>query len=383
MPLKILIVPDKFKGTLSAAAAAAIARGWRQARPRDRLEMLPMSDGGDGFGETLGKRLRARPQRVQTVDAAHRRRAARWWWEPDSKTALIESARVIGLALLPPGRFHPFDLDTAGLGAVLRAARARGARRCVVGLGGSATNDGGFGLARALGWKFLDRQERPLEQWTGLRTLERIIAPPRRRWFDELIAAVDVRNPLSGPRGATRVYGPQKGLRPHDLENADACLRRLARVFKRQFHRDLANIPGAGAAGGREFGLLAFTGARVETGFDLFARQARLDERLRAADLVITGEGRIDAPTLMGKGAGEIARRCRRLKIPCAAIAGEIDSAAKVRRTFTRAFAITGLTTVANAKSQPARWLERVAAKKAIILAAMTGTRSARLHEQA
>src|SRR5262245_59514644 len=125
MPLKVLIVPDKFKGTLSAPAAAeAMAAGWRQARPKDDLELLPMSDGGDGFGEALGARLGAKVQRVKTVDAAHRPCTAEWWWEPKSRTAIIESARVIGLANLPPGKFHPFQLDTFGLGAVIRAASA-------------------------------------------------------------------------------------------------------------------------------------------------------------------------------------------------------------------------------------------------------------------
>ena len=158
MPLHVLIIPDKFKGTLTAAAAAeAIARGWRKARPHDSLDLLPMSDGGDGFGEVTSALLRARVQRVKTVDAAHRPCVARWWWEPRTRTAIIESAAVIGLAMLPPRRFHPFQLDTLGLGAVVRAAREKGGRRCLMGIGGSATNDGGFGLARALGWEFLDR----------------------------------------------------------------------------------------------------------------------------------------------------------------------------------------------------------------------------------
>src|ERR1039458_5941774 len=157
MPLRILIIPDKFKGTLSAGAAArAIAKGWHEARRQGSLDLLPMTDGGDGFGEVISGLLRARVQRLETVDAAHRPCSARWWWEPRTKTAIIESAAIVGLAMLPPGRFHPFELDTFGLGAVIRAAAAKGARRCLMGIGGSATNDGGFGLARSLGWKFLE-----------------------------------------------------------------------------------------------------------------------------------------------------------------------------------------------------------------------------------
>src|ERR1017187_8626585 len=152
MALQVLIMPDKFKGTLTASAAAeAIARGWRKARTGDLLSLLPMSDGGDGFGEVTRALLKARIQRVKTVDAAHRLCVARWWWEPSTRTAIIESAAVIGLAMLPQKRFHPFRLDTLGLGAVVRAAAKRGARRCLMGVGGSATNDGGFGLAREIG----------------------------------------------------------------------------------------------------------------------------------------------------------------------------------------------------------------------------------------
>jgi hypothetical protein len=241
MPLRVLIVPDKFKGTLPAAAAArAIATGWRGARPRDLLGFLPMTDGGDGFGEVLGGLIRARVHYTRTVDAAHRPCSAPWWWEPESRSAIIESAGVIGLAMLPPGRFHPFARDTFGLGAVLRAAAARGAKQCLVGIGGSATNDGGFGVARALGWEFVDETGGRIEQWTELNRLCRIRAPLKRRWFSRLLVAVDVDNPLLGRRGATRVYGPQKGLRPGDIARAERCLRRLAQVVTRDLGRDLA-----------------------------------------------------------------------------------------------------------------------------------------------
>ncbi len=171
--LRVLIVPDKFKGTLSAgAAAAAIARGWRKARPRDRLILLPMSDGGDGFGEVISGLLNAKPQTISAIDAARRPCAAHWWWEPKTRTAIIESAKLIGLAMLPPKEFHPYALDTAGLGAIIPALAAAGAKRCLAGIGGSATNDGGFGLARALGWEFLDRAGCPLSNgppWTSWR----------------------------------------------------------------------------------------------------------------------------------------------------------------------------------------------------------------------
>jgi glycerate kinase len=132
-----------------------------------------------------------------------------WWWDAKTRTAIVESARVVGLAMLPPGKFHPFQLDTFGLGAVLQAAARKGARQIIVGIGGSATNDGGFGLARALGWRFLDTQDGEIESWTGLSALA-TIRPPKQRKLPEIIVAVDVQNKLLGPRGATHIYGPQK-----------------------------------------------------------------------------------------------------------------------------------------------------------------------------
>lgn len=378
MALHVLIVPDKFKGTLTArAAAGAVARGWRRARPGDALDLLPMSDGGDGFGEVTSALLEARHRSVRTLDAAHRSCRATWWFRPDDATAIIESARVVGLAMLPRGKYHPFDLDTAGLAGVIRAAARSGARRCLLGIGGSATNDGGFGVARALGWEFLDREGRPIERWVGLEKLDRIRAPARSGWFDEMQVAVDVQNPLLGPRGATRIYGPQKGLRPADFALAERCLGRLAGVVRKEFGRDFAKEPGAGAAGGLGFGLAAFLGAKLEPGFALFARLAAIERHLRAADLVITGEGAIDASTFMGKGAGQIAQRCRRLGIPCVGLGGVVSNPAQSRRRFTRVHALADLTTAARAMAQPARWLERLAQQVAGSLPGVSGRRGA------
>lgn len=363
--MNVLIAPDKFKGTLTAAQAArAIARGWRRARPHDALELLPISDGGDGFGAALAALLGAKARKVRTMDAAHRSCTAHWWWVDASSTAIIESANVIGLAMLPPGQFHPFDLDTFGLGKVLATAAKRGARRILVGLGGSATNDGGFGMARALGWRFLDRRGRELTQWTALRTLWRL-EPPESRLRARVIVAVDVQNPLLGRRGATRVYGPQKGLRPEDFPHAEGCLKRLATVTRRELGRNFAALPGAGAAGGLGFGLAAFCGARLVSGFNLFARLAGLERRLRWADLVITGEGALDRSTAMGKGVGRLAWRCRERRVPCIGLAGTISDAPALRRLFCAMRALTELTTPHDARANAARWLERLAARAA------------------
>ena len=360
--MNVLIIPDKFKGTLSAhAAAEAITRGWRRARPGDSLRLLPMSDGGDGFGDVVGRLLHAKLQKTKTVDAAHRSCVAHWWWEPKTKTAVIESASVIGLAKLPPGQFHPFELDTFGLGAVIRAAARQGAKRCIIGIGGSATNDGGFGLARALGWKFHDQDGALIEQWTNLHGLARISLPTRQRWFQELMVAVDVQNPLLGARGATRVYGSQKGLRPEHFASAEKCLKKLSVICKEKLGRSLSRRPGAGAAGGLGFGLMTFLGARAEPGFDLFASVARLNEHLCRANLVITGEGCIDESTFMGKGVGEIGRRCRKMNVPCVALAGKIKSSPAVDQFFAKARSLTKFAGANNAQRRPVQTLERLA----------------------
>jgi glycerate 2-kinase len=374
MPLKVLIVPDKFKGTLSAAAAAeAIARGWRRARPQDELRRLPMSDGGDGFGEVIGRILEAREEVVEAVDAAHRPCRVAAWWAPDTQTAIVESARVVGLAMLPPGQFHPFDLDTMGLAGVLRALAAKGVRRCVIGIGGSATNDAGFGLARALGWKFLAADDREITRWTGLHRLERLVVPRRRWGFEEVRVAVDVRNRLLGPKGASKVYGPQKGLRPEDFPKAERCLRQLAKVVREQTGTNWAAKAGSGAAGGLGFGLGAFLGGRLEPGFALFARLAGLTDSLLWADLVVTGEGRLDESTLMGKGVGQVAERCRQLHRPCFGLAGAIQPQAGLRRAFADARALLELASPPQAMARPAFWLARLAAEVAACACARPG----------
>ncbi len=368
MPLNVLIVTDKFKGTLTAQAAAdLIARGWREARPQDSLELLPMSDGGDGFGEVLVRLLKLEERTIATLDAAHTPLQAKWWWDPKTRTAIIESAKIIGLALLPTKKFHPFDLDTFGLGAVLQAAADINARQCLMGIGGSATNDGGFGVARSMGWQFLDKHEQPIEQWRQLISLQRICPPVPQKKLPELLVAVDVQNPLLGPNGASRIYGPQKGLRPEDFAHAEQCLSQLAEVVKRDLHLDAAAEPGTGAAGGLGFGLRCFFNARFESGFEIFARYARLRERIRTAQLVITGEGAIDASTLMGKGVGEIAKWCYQAGVSCIGLACTFRRSELMEQGrqpyFTQVFGMSpDLTTPELALRDPGFWLPRLAA---------------------
>ena len=367
MALKVLISPDKFKGTLTALEAArAMAAGWRTARPDDELELLPISDGGDGFGEVMSDLLGAQGRSVKTIDAAHRPCEALWWWHAPSRTAIIESARIIGLAQLPAGKYHPFELDTQGLGPAFKAAAEQGAKNCLVGIGGSATNDGGFGVARALGWQFFGTHDEKIVRWTELKRLAQVRPPERLRIFDSLTVAVDVRNPLLSRNGCTRVFGPQKGLSPDDFEFAERCLEQLARVMAKELHVDCAGEPGAGAAGGLGFGLRCFAGAELEPGFALFARHAQMEARLQKSQVVLTGEGSIDDSTGMGKGVGELARLCRQSGVPCLGLGGVAPESGMVRDLFTETRALTpDLVSPAEAVGQAALWLEKAAAKTA------------------
>jgi glycerate kinase len=261
--------------------------------------------------------------------------------------------------MLPAGKFHPFQLDTFGLGRVLQAALRTGAERCVMGIGGSATNDAGFGLARALGWKFLDRTGRELDQWWQLSRLVHV-TPPGNSFTLPVTVAVDVSNPLLGARGCSRIYGPQKGLQPHDMAFAEKCLRRLSVVLEQQLNIAPAKIPGAGAAGGLGFGLMAFAGAKPRSGFEVFAQAAHLQERIRNSDLVITGEGGLDGQTFMGKGVGRVALLCNKLGVPCMALAGAANARAKDARLFSSMYSLIDIASMEQAKKRTAYYLEKL-----------------------
>lgn len=283
-----------------------------------------MSDGGDGFGETIALQEKGRRRRAKTVNAAGQSIWATWWWVARSRTAIIETASVVGLAQLPPNKFHPFDLDTSGLGILISKILEREiVARLLVGLGGSTTNDGGFGMARSLGWQFRGRNREWIVRWTDLAALESIVSPVHSRAKRlEIVAAVDVQNPLLGAEGASSIYGPQKGLREREMPLAEACLARLSECFQKQTGRPEAHRPGAGAAGGLGFGCYAFLDGKSRSGFDVFAKSARLERRLGQADLVLTGEGAVDSSSLMGKGVGQVAKWCRDHQKPCIALGG-------------------------------------------------------------
>ena len=301
----------------------------------------------------------AKPISVQTVDSAHRPHEAKFWLKDE--IAVIEAAQVNGLAMLPPGKFHPFELDTFGLGKVFESATEVGAEKALVGIGGSSTNDGGFGLARALGWRFFDERGWQPEKWTDLDCIH-TCAAPENAFEIEVTVAVDVQNPLLGPLGASRVYGPQKGLRQEDMTKAEASLGRLAQVVG----RGIADEPGTGAAGGLGFGLRAFMNGKFVSGADLFAQAANLDERLKTTDLLISGEGAIDAQSLMGKGVGSLFDRAKRAGVKRLGLAGILGSDLRSTDPELQLLSIVpGLANPEDAKQNAAHWLAKLAAQAA------------------
>lgn len=366
--MRILICPDKFKGTLSAQAAAqAIAEGWLKRRPSDRVELLPISDGGDGFGSLLAAVLGAEERHVDTVDAAHRPLRAPWWFAKSLSAAIVESAQVIGIALLPRGRYHPFELDTEGLGRLLVAIINQNcSNQIIIGLGGSATNDAAFGAARSYGWQFLSYEGHQILNWTDLACLKEIIPPPQGLPLVNIKIAVDVTNPLLGPNGATRVYGPQKGLRPADILVAEAALERLVEVVEQTpgLPHGLHLAPGSGAAGGLGYGLQVFFGGTILSGFDLYCELTGLAFRLKNADLVITGEGTLDETSLsMGKGTGRLAKLSAQYRVPCIALVGtNLMGSQYGCGPFQRVYSLVPeMTTIEDAMQQPGFWLTKLA----------------------
>jgi glycerate kinase len=259
------------------------------------------------------------------------------------------------------------------LAKVLTAVSKLNPRRCLIGVGGSATNDGGFGLARALGWRFLDRRGNEIHSWPDLVSCHQIIPATPRLGLGQLIVAVDVRNPLLGPTGCTRVYGPQKGLRPTDFKRAEQALARMAGVMQRQLGKSTGRTDGAGAAGGLGCGLMTFLKAKPMAGFALFAHEAGLTRRIRSADLVITGEGRLDHQSLMGKGIGELLARCERCGVPCVAISGIESLPRSARSRFARVDSLASLSSAEETMRRPRFHLETAARQAA---AAWTNLRS-------
>lgn len=332
--MKILIAPDKFKGTLTACEVGeAIAEGLREILPDAEIDIVPMADGGEGTAEVISKALGAQWVVCKAHDPLGREIQAGYGWLDDRKLAVMEMSEAAGMWRLRPNELNPEIANTFGVGEMILDASKRGAIEIIIGLGGSATNDGGFGMARALGYRFFGGEAQLSGAVSELETLTKIEKPLQREAF-KIIAAVDVRNPLLGKNGATRVFGPQKGVKQDKIEKFEGALSRLADIVTNQFGFDYRNEPGAGAAGGLGFGLLSFSGAKIEHGFDVVAKSVSLESKIKNADVVITGEGSLDRQTLEGKTPAGVANLARKLNKRVIAFVGRDAGDPEVRALF-------------------------------------------------
>ena len=349
--MKILIAPDKFKGSLSAGDVAEnIALGLRGVLRNTEMAIVPMADGGEGTAEVVCNALGGSWVKCKAHDPFGREIDARYAWIANRKLAVMEMSEAAGMRQLSESERNPVRATTFGVGEMILDAARGGANEIIIGLGGSATNDGGFGMARSLGFRFFSciglgtyllgrlRGERLgppelMESVVELRMLE-TIKKPKNVSLPRIIAAVDVRNPLNGNNGATRVFGPQKGATPDQIQQLELALVRLADVVEQEFGFDYRDEPGAGAAGGLGFGLMSFCGAKIRPGFEVVAEAADFESKMKNADVVITGEGSLDRQTLEGKTAAGIAGLARKLGKPVFAIAGRTDGNRQVRELF-------------------------------------------------
>jgi glycerate kinase len=326
--VRILVAPDKFRGTLTARQAAeAVATGWQRTRPGDELDLVPMADGGEGTMQALTQALGGRiVSATVTGPLGEPIEAAFGLARSESgMLGVVEMATASGLALVPPARRDVLAATTRGTGELMALAIDAGANRLVVCIGGSATNDGGAGMAAALGARLLDAAGAPVadggEALAGLAHIDLTRLHPGLVRVS-VVGACDVDNPLTGPSGASAVYGPQKGASPDDVALLDRALGHLAAVVQRDLGVDLREEPGAGAAGGLGFGLLAFCGARLRPGVEVVMDAVGLPQRIVEADLVITGEGSLDEQSLHGKVPAGVLAVCELAGVPAAIVCG-------------------------------------------------------------
>jgi glycerate kinase len=330
--MRVVIAPDSYKGSASALQAAeAMERGLRAVYPDAEVVKVPIADGGEGTVEALVAATGGRVQRLTVRGPLGEPVSAPWGLLGDGRTGVIEMAAASGLTLVEKARRDPRITSTFGTGELVKAALDGGLRRLVIGIGGSATNDGGTGMARALGVRFSDGGGAELaEGGAALARLARIdlsgLDP--RLAEAEIMVACDVDNPLTGPRGASAIYGPQKGATPEMVRELDAALAHFAEVARAATGRDVAARPGAGAAGGLGAGLLFFTPARLRPGVEIVLEATGFDRLLAGTDLVITGEGRTDRQTAMGKAPVGVATAARRRDVPVLCLSGGLGEGA-------------------------------------------------------
>ena len=344
--MKILISPDSFKGSLSAKQVAdLIEKGFRKVFIEADYLKVPVSDGGEGILQILINATNGKKYSEFVTDPLGNKIKAEYGISGDEKTAIIEMARASGLMLLPKEEHNPMKATTFGTGELIKAALNKGFRRFIVGIGGSATNDGGAGAVQALGVQLLDKkgEEIPVGG-AGLGKLSRIdISKIDKRIFEsEIIIACDVKNPLTGKKGATFVYAEQKGASRGEVKILEKNMIHFVDIIKKDLKINVEKIPGSGAAGGLGAGLMVFLKAKLEPGFEIVKRYTNLEEKINDANLVITGEGEMDFQTEFGKAPLEVAKIAKTRKIPVIAIVGNLNKISdKYDNYFKKIFSLT------------------------------------------
>lgn len=326
--MNIVIAPDSFKECLTATEVAKnITKGILNVYPNAKINEIPISDGGEGLLESLVIPFGGKIIPVKVKDPLSCDIYSEYSILKDGKTAVIEMAKASGLELLEDREKNPLITTTFGTGQLIKDALDKGCRKLIIGLGGSATNDGGSGMVKALGVKFFNALNEELKPGGGnLGSLNNIdLSGIDKRIKDcEIVVACDVTNPLTGPNGASYVYGAQKGGSQETLDVLDQNLKNYAKVIKAAINKDIESIAGAGAAGGTGAGLLAFLNAKLVNGIELILETLQLEEHIKKADLIITGEGKIDSQTLNGKTIAGIARMAKKHHVPVIVITGKI-----------------------------------------------------------
>jgi glycerate 2-kinase len=337
--MKILVAPDKFKGSLGARdVAAEIAAGLRESLPAAAIETVPVADGGEGTADVMNAALQGKWLECPAHDALGRQIDARYLYIEDRKLAVMEMAEAAGRSYIAGNSPEPLRANTFGVGEMILHITRRGATRIIVGLGGSATNDGGFGMARALDYRFFAEDEHGQQLRRAISKLAKLdrIDEPANLVLPTIIAAADVRNPLLGGNGATRVFARQKGATDEEIELLERALTRLADEVTREFGFDYRDQEGAGAAGGLGFGLMSFCGAVIQPGFEMVAELLGLEAKIRESDIVVTGEGKLDGQTLEGKAPAGVADLAKKFGKPVYAIVGELRDDPRMADLFDR-----------------------------------------------
>ena len=358
--MKIVVAPDSFKGSLTAIEVSdAIEKGIREVFPEAEIIKIPMADGGDGTVQCLVNATGGKILEEKVIGPLGNEVWAFYGILGDRKTAIVEMAAASGLTLVPENKRDPLITTTYGTGQLIKAALNQGCRKIIIGIGGSATNDGGAGMVQALGVKLLDQEGKEVGFGGGeLKKIVKIdISCMDKRLSDiKVLVASDVNNPLCGPQGASRIYGPQKGATPEIIEELDESLAYFAELIKRDLHKDIKDIPGAGAAGGLGASLIAFLNAELRPGIEIMIEAVKLEQAIKDADLVITGEGKIDSQTIYGKAPIGVAKIAKKYNVPVVAVAAIIEEDSRIFQSY-------GIDTLIKVSEPPMR-LSEIKTKK-------------------